>query len=147
MPEAIAWSCPKPMRDHALLCIYGYFCREITKYTVHIYGSGQPYLNICACLSNLAREPLFDSSSYVHICTLRRSSPSTHGQHARAAGSVSIDPTLSISGWERAHNCIHTHAHTYMQWGLTWWECNLQHAYLDDLDVSCIWTFALMGFV
>ena len=24
-------------------CIYGILCREITKYTVSIYGSGQPY--------------------------------------------------------------------------------------------------------
>jgi len=24
-------------------CIYGIFGREITKYTVYIYGSGQPY--------------------------------------------------------------------------------------------------------
>jgi ribosomal protein L25 (general stress protein Ctc) len=42
--------------------MYGIFGREITKYTVYIYGYGQPYVNLCIQLNVL--ESIFRTATY-----------------------------------------------------------------------------------
>jgi len=90
-------------------CIYSVFGRGITKYTVYIYGSGQPYIccihqleplfssgqpNIC-CIHQL--EPLFKAAGYtaqaLH-CTSSLNAPTSLSCFMAARMSTSVAPVL-----------------------------------------------------
>ena len=95
-------------------CIYGVFGREITKYTVYIYGSGQPY---CSDAQPMARYILLSNLLRLcDTCTFKRpvesSAPSTSihicpQKHAWSGGALSNCTCYSASLFPTAHVTAH----------------------------------------